>query len=118
MRFLFALLGLSFLAFAQQRPAYVIFSTPPVVDHLASRHPGERVRNHLFTSEADTLRASLRAEKADLVTRLQQRGVIIEHQTETVLNSILIEATAEDLAWVRTQPGVVSAEFSPIIHAH
>jgi minor extracellular serine protease Vpr len=105
-------------ASAQRRPAFVVFSSPPLVEHLAATSRQTAVRDRLLTPEAETYKSALRAEKAPLVARMEERGIVVESQIETVLNAVLIQATDEDLAWLRTQPGVTAADFTPAVHPH
>src|ERR1019366_2465236 len=48
----------------------------------------------------------------------QERGIVVDWQIETILNAVLVQATEEDLLWLRTQPGVTAAEFAPMFHVH
>src|ERR1035438_445770 len=105
------------------RPAIVVLSTPPVIEHLVATAPGRRsdgtldsevIRQRMFANEGQAYAQSLRAAKAPLVAQLQARGVNVMSQTEHVLNAIMISATQADLEWLRTQPGVQSAEFAGI----
>ncbi len=72
----------------------------------------------MFSTEGDTYRQALQQEKTPLIAALQARGVTIISQAEHVINSITISATAGDLAWIRTQPGVKSAHFAAVHHVH
>ncbi len=122
MRFSVAFLGLFTLtaipASAQRQPAIVTLNSPPVVEHFV-RTPREiSVRRRLFTSEAASYRAALRTEKAPLVASIQGRGIPVDWQIETILNAVMIQATDDDLAWLRTQPLVTSAEYAPTFRVH
>jgi uncharacterized protein (TIGR03437 family) len=103
---------------ADRRDAIVVLEAPPVVEFLLSTRTAEDraaarpVRDRLQSREAKDYGALLRAGKAGLVDRLVGRGIVVGEQTETVLNAIMVRATAEDLAWIRAQPGVRSAEFA------
>src|ERR1035438_8912259 len=103
---------------AQRQPAFVVMSSPAAIEHLAATPREIPVRERLFTAEAQSYKAALRAEKAPLVARMQQRGIQVDWQIETVLNAVLVQATEEELAWLRTQPGVATAEFAPQFHVH
>src|SRR5262249_26814843 len=48
----------------------------------------------------------------------QSRGLVVTRTLETVLNAVIVEATDDDLTWLRAQPEVKSAEYSPAIHVH
>jgi uncharacterized protein (TIGR03437 family) len=103
---------------AQRQPAFVVLSSSSAIEHLAATPRDTSVHDRLFTAEGQSYKAALRTEKAPLVTRMQQRGIPVDWQIETVLNAVLIQATDEDLAWLRTQPGVTAAEFAPTFHVH
>ncbi len=103
---------------AQRRPAFVVLRSAPIIEHLAATPRQASVRERLLTPEADSYKAALRAEKSPLVARMEQRGIVVDWQIETVLNAVLIQASAEDLAWLRTQPSVIAADFSPEFHRH
>jgi len=103
---------------AQRKPAFVVLSSPPAIERLAAAPRETSVRERLFTTEAESYRTALRTEKAPLVARMQQRGIVVDWQIETVLNAVMIQATEEDLIWLRTQPGVTAAEFAPKFHIH
>src|ERR1035438_3434983 len=98
-----------------RRPAIVVLSAAPVVEHLMGDASALRAR--MFSREGDDYAQSLRQAKAPLVAQLGARGAMVFAQTEHVLNAIMVDATAEDLAWLRQQPGVQSAEFSEVRHA-
>src|SRR6266404_6178718 len=114
-----------------RRPAIVRLSEPSVVEHIvatsksvaldtrgaAVADPVE-VRTRTLSSEGDQYAQALRSAKAPLAAQLQARGAIVLSQSEHVLNAIMINATADDLAWARTQPGVQSAEFAKKRHMH
>jgi minor extracellular serine protease Vpr len=115
-------------ATAARRPAIVVLSAPSLVEHLNATTPRaasisehartEAMRQRMFSSEGDVYAKSLRDSKAPLVSQMQGRGIEVVSQAEHVLNAVMIGATEEDLAWLRTQPGVQSAEFSAIRHLH
>ncbi len=108
-------------AVAQRRPALVTLRTPCLIEYLNANEPAarqdegartQRIRQRMLSNEGDQYRASLRAAKAPFVETMRQRGITVNSQTETVLNAITIEATDDDLAWLRAQPGVASAEYA------
>ena len=76
------------------------------------------IRRRMLSSEGDSYAQSLRQAKAPLIAQLQARGAAVTSQAEHVINAIMVSATEEDLAWLRSQPGVQSAEFSRIRHTH
>jgi uncharacterized protein (TIGR03437 family) len=114
----------------ERRAAIVVLSTPAVVDHLVATSPRKAdargvqvpdtttVRARMFSSEGDQYVQSLRNAKAPLAAQLEARGATVFGQTEHVLNAIMVHAAAADLAWLRQQPGVQSAEFSAIRHVN
>jgi minor extracellular serine protease Vpr len=123
MRYFLAFLGglgllLAGPLLAQRRPAFVVLGSAPIIEHLAATPRETSVRERLFTAEAKSYQSALRVEKAALVARMQQHGIVVDWQIETVLNAVLIEATAEDLVWLRTEPGITTAEFAPKFHVH
>jgi uncharacterized protein (TIGR03437 family) len=115
-------LALAVCAAAQRRPATVVLRAPCLVEHLDTTEPqaamgGEaaratHIRQRMFSSEADQYRQSLRQAKAPLAARLRQRGAIVNTQTETILNALMIEAVDDDLVWLRAQPDVKAAEYA------
>ncbi|MBI3890470.1 MAG: MASE1 domain-containing protein, partial [Candidatus Wallbacteria bacterium] len=70
-------------------------------------------RTALKTSSENAVQEFLRQSKQDLATRLLARGIVLTGQTETVLNSLLVKATEEELDWLRAQPGVMSVGYLP-----
>ncbi len=70
------------------------------------------IRQRMFAAEGDQYRQSLRQAKAPLADKLRQRGAIVNTQTETILNALMIEAADDDLVWVRAQPEVKGAEYA------
>ncbi len=105
----------------------MVLETPSLAEYLlATRSPEDRrldraPRERLFAREADDYRERLRQEKKDLAARVTGRGIPVRNQTETVLNTLLVEANEEELEWLRRQPGVESAtfdhEFKPLLDA-
>jgi minor extracellular serine protease Vpr len=123
MRSFLAFLGGSFLLLslplsAQRQPAFVVLGSSSAVEHLAATPRETSVHDRLFAAEGQAYKAALRAAKAPLVARMQQRGIPVDWQIETVLNAVLIQATEEDLAWLRTQPGVTAAQFARTFHVN
>ncbi len=109
---LFFVLTVTLAWAAERRPAYVVLTTPCLAEHFRATPDAARpVRQRLFEAEADNYRSVLRRGKADLATRIAARGIPIDGQTETILNAIYVQATDDDLVWLRNQPGVESAEF-------
>lgn len=101
--FLFACLALTTVGvYAQRKPAEVVLTAPPVVERLRTARG----------AAAENYRTALRRGKSPLVAALASRGVPVDFQLEVLLNAIMIEATDDDLVWLRTQPGVKSAEYS------
>jgi hypothetical protein len=98
-----------------RRAAIVVLGGAPVVEHLLATSP-RSVHERMLSSEGDRYAQSLRQAKAPLVAQLEARGAMVVAQTEHVLNAIMVDATPEDLAWLRQQPGVQSAEFSAMRH--
>lgn len=115
-------LALAVCAAAQRRPAMVVLRAPCLAEHLETTEPpaavgGEgtraaHIRQRMLSAEGDQYRQSLRQAKAPLADKLRQRGVIINTQTETILNALMIEAADNDLVWVRAQPEVKGAEYA------
>jgi minor extracellular serine protease Vpr len=102
---------------AQLRPAMVVLRAPCLVDYLAAGEPpaadhATRIRQRLFSTEGDQYRQTLRLAKAPLADRLRQRGAVVNTQTETIVNTLMIEATDADLEWLRAQPEVQAAEYA------
>jgi minor extracellular serine protease Vpr len=115
-------LALAVCADAQRRPATVVLRAPCLAEHLDTTEPpaaagGEaarsaHVRQRMFSAEGDQYRQSLRQAKAPLADKLRQRGAIVNTQTETILNALMIEAADDDLVWLRAQPEVKGAEYA------
>lgn len=114
----------------ERRSAIVVLSAPPVVEQMAATTPKRvdarglqsvdtpTVRARMLSTDGDRYAQSLRSGKAPLVKQLEGRGATVIGQTEHALNAIMVHATTEDLAWLRQQPGVVSAEFSRMRHVN
>src|SRR5258706_4922756 len=120
MKFILTILSLVLVlpVSAQRRPAYVILNSAPLVEHLVRTAGKVHPRERMFTPESASYEAALRQEKAPLIANMQQRGIPVERQIETLLNAVFVQATEQDLAWLRTQPGVAAAEFSPTVYRH
>jgi len=110
---------------AGRRPAIVVLAEPSLSEYLVASEPqalslhGEKpevnsahVRARMFSDEGQSRLASIQANKVPLIAQIQQRGLPVLSQTEHVLNAIMLTATEAELAWLRQQPGVKSAEFS------
>lgn len=109
-----------------RHPAVVILNEPSVAEYLAVNEPqaesvqgggkrqvdAARVRTRLFSDEGKSRLASIQAHKAPLTAQLQQRGIPIHSQAEHAINAIMLDATEEELAWLRQQPSVKSAQWS------
>lgn len=113
-----------------RRASIVVLAASPVVEHIVSSTPtvtdarGVRhvdaavVRRRMFSDEGDQYAQSLRVAKAPLVAQIQSRGIAVLSQAEHALNAIMIQANEDELNWLRSQPGVVSARFAAQRHLH
>jgi minor extracellular serine protease Vpr len=112
-----------------RRSAIVVLSASPLVPHLVATAPATSlagngrnvdsaaIRGRMFSSEGDTYLKALRDAKAPLIAQFQARGGEVISQAEHVINAVMVHATEEDLVWLRSQPGVQSAEFSKVRRA-
>src|SRR5580658_4403346 len=116
------LLTLALCAAAQRRPAIVVLRAPSLSEQLDATEPpvaagGEaaratRIRQRMASAEGEQYRQSLRQAKAPLADSLRRRGAVVNTQTETILNALMIEAVDDDLVWLRAQPEVRAAEYA------
>jgi len=104
------LLLINQLAVPPRQQAAVVLRAPCLAEYLASDKAHARER--MLSPEGDRYRAGVRQAKAPLVARMQQRGIPVTAQIETILNAILIDATDDDLAWLRAESGVLSVEYA------
>src|SRR5438034_3147201 len=101
-RLFLACLALATIGSAQRRPATVVLSDPPLVEYLASSSRDSRPRDRLLTPAAEAYRGFLQQGQARFLRNMQGRRIPVERQLDTVLNAIIIQATEEDLTWLRS----------------
>lgn len=107
------LLGPAFLGAQARREAILVLSEPPVIKQFLAIYPERPLHRHRLRSPECTVRMDrLRALKARLAGAVRATGAEVVGTTEVVLNTLLVRATAEQLAVLRNLPGVKSAEFA------
>ena len=107
------LLGPELLSAQARREAILVLAQPPVIEQFLAIYPERPLgRHHLRSPECTARMDRLRGLKARLANAVRTAGAEVVGTTELVLNTLLVRATAEQLAALRNLPGVESAEFA------
>ena len=107
------LLGPELLSAQARREAILVLAQPPVIEQFLAIYPERPLgRHHLRSPECAARMERLRGLKARLANAVRTAGAEVVGTTELVLNTLLVRATAEQLAALRNLPGVESAEFA------
>ena len=110
--FLF-LLGPELFGAQVRREAILVLAEPPVIEQFLAIYPERPLRRHRLRSPECAARMDrLRALKERLAQAVRTAGAEVVGTTEVVLNTLLVRATAEELAALRNLLGVKSAEFA------
>ena len=111
--FLLFLFGPELLGAQVRREAILVLAQPPVIEQFLAIYPERPLgRHHLRSPECTARMDRLRGLKARLANAVRTAGAEVVGTTELVLNTLLVRATAEQLATLRNLPGVESAEFA------
>lgn len=105
------LLLLAQVSTTPRRQATVVLREPCLAEYLMAGNKAQ-VHERMMSAEGAGYRAGLRRSKAPLVARIRQRGIPVTAQIETILNAVMVDATDDELIWLRVQPEVQAADFA------